>query len=113
MANVGMTVCESAKAFDNRLVNEAARQNVPYPGVFGVFLYRSANPRTFEKLQRFFPVPAEGIAADFAEGHSAEEVCARTIRALRDVGATKVYVSNLGFKRPETRYRRLLTALED
>ncbi|MEE8134560.1 MAG: hypothetical protein V3T56_05860 [Gemmatimonadales bacterium] len=96
-----------------RFVEAARRAEVPHPGVFGVFLYRSANPRTFEKLQRFFPVPAEGIAADFAEGHSAEEVCARTIRALRDVGATKVYVSNLGFKRPETRYRRLLTALED
>ncbi len=96
-----------------RFVETARRAEVPHPGVFGVFLYRSANPRTFEKLQRFFPVPAEGIAADFAEGHSAEEVCARTIRALRDVGATKVYVSNLGFKRPETRYRRLLAALED
>jgi hypothetical protein len=95
-----------------RFVDAARRAGVPHPGVFGVFMYRSANPRTLEKLQQFFPVPAEGIAADFAEGHSAEEVCAQTIRALRDVGVTKVYVSNLGFNRPETRYRRLLAALD-
>jgi hypothetical protein len=38
-------------------------------------------------------------------------VCARTVRALREVGVEKVYVSNLGFQRPEIRYRSLLELL--
>ena len=82
-----------------------------YPGVFGVFLYRSANPRTLEQLANYFPVPAEGITRDFAEGLSPEEICARTIRALREVGVDKVYVSNLGFDRPDARYRRIVELL--
>ncbi len=90
---------------------EARRRQVPYPGVFGVFMYRSANPKTLEQLGRFFPVPAEGITRDFAAGLSPEEVCARTVRALREVGVEKVYVSNLGFQRPEIRYRGLLQLL--
>lgn len=96
-----------------RFVNEAARRSVVYPGVFGVFLYRSGNPATLEKLASFFPVPVEGVQQDFAAGLSAEAICARTIRRLRDLGVTKVYVSNLGYARPETRYRRLLDAVAD
>lgn len=91
-----------------RFLGEARRRGVPYPGVFGVFLYRSANPRTLEQLGRFFPVPAEGIARDFASGLSAEEICARSVRALRELGADKVYVSNLGLDGAEARYRRIL-----
>jgi 5,10-methylenetetrahydrofolate reductase len=87
---------------------EARRRRVPYPGVFGVFLYRSANPRTLQQLGSFFPVPAEGVTRDFEEGLSPEEICARSIRALREVGVDKVYVSNLGFDRPDARYRRIL-----
>jgi hypothetical protein len=90
---------------------EARRRGVPYPGVFGVFMYRSANPKTLAQLGRFFPVPAEGITRDFAAGLSPEEVCARTVRALREIGVEKVYVSNLGFQRPESRYRGLLELL--
>lgn len=95
----------------HRFLAEARRRRVPYPGVFGVFLYRSANPRTLQQLGSFFPVPAEGVTRDFKEGLSPEEICARTIRALRDVGADKVYVSNLGFDRPDARYRRILELL--
>jgi hypothetical protein len=90
---------------------EARRRGVGFPGVFGVFLYRSANPRTLEQLGRFFPVPAQGITRDFEAGLSPEEVCARTIRGLRDVGVEKVYVSNLGFQRPDARYGTLLDLL--
>jgi len=75
-------------------------------------VYRSANPATLDKLRQFFPVPAAEVAREFAAGASAEEICARSIRALRDVGVDKVYVSNLGFKKPEERYRRLLEVLE-
>ena len=92
-------------------LGEARRRGVPYPGVFGVFMYRSANPRTLEQLGRFFPVPAEGITRDFEAGLSPEEACARTVRGLREIGVEKVYVSNLGFQRPDTRYRRLLQLL--
>lgn len=78
------------------------------PVVFGVFFYRSANPATLETLGRFFPVPAEGITRDFAAGAEPEDVCARTIRELRNVGADKIYVSNLGNRSALTRLRRIL-----
>jgi len=92
-------------------VNEARRRQVPYPGVFGVFLYRSANPATLAKLADFFPVPAAALTREFEAGLSAEELCAKTVRALRDVGADKVYLSNLGFQQVETRYRRIVELL--
>jgi hypothetical protein len=92
-------------------VNEAARRGVSQPGVFGVFLYRSANPKTLAKLGEFFSVPAEGITRDFESGMAAEEICAETIRTLREIGVGKIYLSNLGFKSPEKRYRRVLAAL--
>ncbi len=94
-----------------RFLGEAARQNVPYPGVFGVFLYRSANAKTLERLNEFFPVPAEGITRDFASGMSAEDICAKTVRELRALGATKVYLSNLGLRRADERYRRILASV--
>jgi 5,10-methylenetetrahydrofolate reductase len=77
------------------------------PTVFGVFFYRSANAKTLETLGGFFPVPAEEVTRDF-ESASAEEICARTIRALRAVGADKVYVSNLGNRGTGRRLRRIL-----
>lgn len=95
-----------------RFVAEVRRRDVPVPGVFGVFLYRSANPMTLERLRQFFPVPAEALTREFAAGAGPEEICARTIHALRDVGVDKVYVSNLGVTRPESRLRRVLEALD-
>jgi 5,10-methylenetetrahydrofolate reductase len=94
-----------------RFLAEARRRQAPYPGVFGVFMYRSANPRTLQQLGSYFPVPAEGVTRDFEEGLSPEEICARTIKALREVGVDKVYVSNLGFERPDARYRKILDLL--
>jgi hypothetical protein len=91
-----------------RFLSEARRRGVSYPGVFGVFLYRSANPRTLAQLGEYFPVPAEGVTRDFEAGLSAEEICARSICALREIGADKIYLSNLGFDRPDARYRRIL-----
>jgi hypothetical protein len=95
-----------------RFLAEADRRGLSLPGVFGVFLYRSGNPTTLDKLSRFFPVPVEGVRADFGSGASPEEVCARTIRGLAELGVNKVYVSNLGVRRPDTRYRRLVEALQ-
>jgi 5,10-methylenetetrahydrofolate reductase len=78
-----------------RFVSTAERRGVTLPGVFGVFFYRSANPRTLSALSSFLPVPAAELTAEFAAGTTPEEVCARTIRALLDVGARHFYVSNL------------------
>jgi len=75
---------------------ELARREVTLPVVYGVFLYRSANPRTLKQLGRFFPVPAAEITREFESGAIPAEICARTIRALRELGAEKVYLSNLG-----------------
>ncbi len=105
-------VSHHSTAAVERFLEATEKAGVSCPGVFGVFLYRSANPRTLARLGDFFPVPAEGITKDFERGLTAEDVCARTIRALHEAGADKVYVSNLGFKRPEVRYRKLLQALE-
>lgn len=79
-----------------RFLEESDRVGSTKPVVFGVFYYRSPNPRTLETLRGFFPVPAEEIAAEFEAGATPEEICARSIRALRAVGAEKIYVSNLG-----------------
>jgi hypothetical protein len=95
-----------------RFVLEARRRGVPYPGVFGVFYYHSANAGTLERLNRFFPVPAEGVTRDFAAGLSPDEITARSIQALREIGVDKVYVSNLGFRKPEERYRKVIDALD-
>jgi len=76
-------------------VREAERRGLTLPGLFGVFYYRSPNPSTLATLSRFMPVPAEAIAREFADGLTADDICARTIRALRDLGITRVYVSNL------------------
>ena len=94
-----------------RFLMEARRRGVPYPGVFGVFLYRSANPGTLGKLADFFPVPAAELTREFEAGMRPEEICAKTVRALRDVGADKVYLSNLGFKGVESQYRRIVQLL--
>lgn len=76
-------------------LEEAERRDVPWPALFGVFYYRSANAETLERLSRFFPVPAEGLTREFASGAGPVEVCARTIHALRERGVGSVYVSNL------------------
>jgi len=79
----------------DRFLAELARRRFDLPGIFGIFYYRSANPKTLETLQQFLPVPAEGLMKDFAGGASADDVCARTIRTLRKAGVKHFYVSNL------------------
>ncbi len=96
-----------------RFLDEAHRRGVPQPGVFGVFYYRSANPKTLSRLGEFFPVPAEGLIKEFDEGLTPLEICLRTIHALREVGVNKVYVSNLGLARIDGHYREIIRALGD
>ena len=95
-----------------RFLDATRRAGVEYPGVFGVFFYRSANPKTLKRLNDFFPVPAEGITRDFESGMLPDQVCLQTIRALRDVGVDKVYVSNLGVDKVDASYRKIMSALE-
>jgi hypothetical protein len=90
-----------------RFIEAASRRALNLPGVFGVFYYRSANARTLQALKGFLPVPAEGLTREFGEGASAEEICARTIRALLDVGAKHFYVSNL----PPARAQSVLASI--
>jgi len=78
-----------------RFVRAAERRGLGLPGIFGVFFYRSANPRTLDALKSFLPVPIEGLTREFGEGATPEDVCARTIRALMDAGARHFYISNL------------------
>jgi hypothetical protein len=94
-------------------LQEGRRRGVPQPGVFGVFLYRSANPATLARLADFFPVPAAELTREFEAGLTPEEICAKTVRALREVGADKVYLSNLGFEQVDARYRRIAEQIEN
>ena len=82
------------------------------PGLYGVFFYRSANRRTLETLQSFLPVPIEELTAEFAAGATAEDVCARTIRALMSVGARHFYISNLPIGRAQNVLATILERVE-
>lgn len=90
-------------------LEEAARQGLELPSMFGVFYYRSARRATLEALRPFFPVPAENLQRDLGpDGPGPVEVCARTIAALRARGVSHVYVSNL----VPTRARETLDRIE-
>ncbi|NOT46104.1 MAG: hypothetical protein HOP14_16010 [Acidobacteria bacterium] len=78
-----------------RFLEEAARRHVTIPGMFGVFYYRSANPKTLAALAHFLPVPLAGLSAAFARGETPVDVCAATLRAMMDLGIRHFYVSNL------------------
>lgn len=90
-------------------LDEVSRRNLTLPGMFGVFYYRSANPKTLSALRSFIPVPADALSAEFAAGASPEEICARTLRALRHAGARHVYVSNLPLQRAALTLGRIMT----
>lgn len=88
-------------------LDATAQRNITLPGVFGVFYYRSANPKTLATLRDFLPVPAEGLTRDFANGATPADVCAATIRSLRAAGVRHIYVSNL----PVRKARQTLAAI--
>ena len=82
-----------------RFVKELDRRDVRTPGMFGVFFYRSAKPKTLAALGEFLPVPAEALTREFDQGATPVDVCARTVRALIDAGARHFYISNLPLAR--------------
>jgi hypothetical protein len=91
-----------------RFVEAARTRELDWlPGMFGVFYYRSANPRTLEQLSRFLPVPVAALAAEFAAGATPIDICARTLRAMMDLGVRHFYISNL----PLGRASATLTAI--
>jgi len=85
----------------HRFLSVARERKITLPGIFGVFFYRSANPKTLSALERFLPVPTEGLTREFASGLTPEEVCAKTVRALKDAGAQHFYISNLPLSRAQ------------
>jgi hypothetical protein len=78
-----------------RFVKEIDRREVRTPGMFGVFFYRSAKPKTLAALGEFLPVPVESLTREFAGGATPIDICARTVRTLIDAGAKHFYISNL------------------
>ena len=95
-----------------RFVKATRQRGIEAPAVFGVFYYRSARPETLAWLSRYFPVPVEEVVRDFESGMSPVEVCASTIRALREIGADKVYVSNLDLRWIDRLYVEITTAAD-
>jgi 5,10-methylenetetrahydrofolate reductase len=113
-ANADFYLTQIASHHDSASVEafltEARRRDVTLPGVFGVFYYRSANPRTLATLKQFLPVPVEQLIAEFATGATPVEVCARTIRTLLDLGARHFYISNLPLQRTAQTLNAILEA---
>jgi hypothetical protein len=91
-----------------RFLNEGSRRGLSMPGLFGVFYYRSANPRTLEALREFLPVPVDALRAEFASGASADDICARSIRELTAAGARHFYISNLPLARASATLQHIL-----
>jgi hypothetical protein len=91
-----------------RFLEETRRRGANHlPGMFGVFYYRSSNPATLRLLSQFLPVPVAELEAEFAAGATPVDVCARTLRAMMEVGARHFYISNL----PPLRAGTTLTAI--
>ena len=91
-----------------RFLAEAQRRQLALPGMFGVFYYRSANPRTLETLRDFLPVPVDGLREEFGAGATPDDVCARSIRELTESGVRHFYVSNLPIGRAASTLERVL-----
>jgi hypothetical protein len=101
-------VSHHSRAAVERFLAEGARRGLSLPGMFGVFYYRSGNPKTLEALREFLPVPADELRAEFAAGATPEAVCARSIRELRAAGVRHYYVSNLPVNRAAATLKTIL-----
>jgi 5,10-methylenetetrahydrofolate reductase len=101
-------VSHHSRARVERFLEEGDRRELSLPGLFGVFYYRSANPRTLATLREFLPVPVEELTREFAEGATPDDICARSIRALTDAGVKHFYISNLPLGRAAVTLQRIL-----
>ena len=94
-------------------VNETERLGVKMPAIFGVFYYRSANPKTIAMLSKFIPIPVEELSRDFAAKVHPDEICARSVHALLQRGVKNVYVSNLPMPTATETFSRIETRVEE
>lgn len=101
-------VSHHSRAKVERFLDEASRRGLTLPGLFGVFYYRSANPKTLSALKGFLPVPAGELTSEFAQGATADDICARSLRALVESGVRHFYVSNLPVGRAAATLQRVL-----
>ena len=101
-------VSHHSRAEVERFLAEADRRQLGLPGMFGVFYYRSANPKTLQTLSQFLPVPVQPLQEEFAAGGTPESVCARSIRELAQSGVRHFYVSNLPINRAASTLTRIL-----
>jgi len=97
------------RAAVERFLEEGERRGLKMPGLFGVFYYRSANPRTLSTLSEFLPVPVDQLTQEFARGATAEDICARSIRELSEAGVRHFYLSNLPVGRAAATLRKIVT----
>jgi len=100
-------VSHHSRPAGERFLTESARRGLALPGMFGVFYYRSANPKTLETLRDFLPVPVDELRAEFGAGATPEAVCARSMRELTAAGVRHFYISNL----PVNRAARTLASI--
>jgi 5,10-methylenetetrahydrofolate reductase len=101
-------VSHHSRARVERFVDEGQRRGLSMPGLFGVFYYRSANPKTLNALRSFLPVPVDELTREFGDGATADEVCARSLRALTAAGVRHFYISNLPLGRTAPTLHRVL-----
>ncbi len=93
-----------------RFIAAAERRGLTLPGLFGVFFYRSANRQDAGRARRAScRFRSSRSPASSKQGTTAEEVCARSIRALLDAGARHFYISNLPVGRAHTVLNDVLT----
>ena len=76
--------------------------------MFGVFYYRSANPKTLAALRGFLPVPVEELTRRVRRRRDADDICARSIRALTAAGVRHFYISNLPIGRAASTLQRVI-----
>jgi 5,10-methylenetetrahydrofolate reductase len=93
-------------------LEEGQRRGLSLPGLFGVFYYRSANPKTLAALKGFLPVPIDELTREFADGATPEDICARSIRTLTGAGVRHFYISNLPLARAAQTLHRILNKVD-
>jgi 5,10-methylenetetrahydrofolate reductase len=93
-------------------LEEGLRRGLSLPGLFGVFYYRSANPKTLAALKGFLPVPIDELTREFAAGATPEDICARSIRTLTGAGVRHFYISNLPLARAALTLHRILDKVD-
>jgi 5,10-methylenetetrahydrofolate reductase len=101
-------VSHHSRAAVEAFMDRASQRGLGLPGLFGIFYYRSANPKTLAALSGFLPVPAEQLTKEFAGGLTPDAVCARSIRTLVETGVRHFYVSNLPIGRASATLHRVL-----